>query len=99
MINSILTGIFNVVINLVSLILSPIDLLIENALPGLDSGINAIGTLFAYISGGVGWAISLVGLSGSAIGLIVTYYAFKLTTPMLFYLIKLAIQWYDKLKP
>ena len=99
MINAILTGIFNLIINLVGIILSPIDLLIENALPNLDGAINAVGTLFNIIGQSIGWGISLTGISSECIALIVTYYVFKLSTPMLFYLIKLALSWYNKLKP
>ena len=99
MINAILTGIFNLVISLVDLILTPIDLAIEVALPSLDSAINGIGQLFALISNSLGWAISLTGISSQCITLIVAYYTFKLTLPITFSLIKSALAWYDKLKP
>lgn len=98
MINAILTGIFNVVISLVSVILSPIDTLISTYLPDLANGISAIGQLFSTIGTSIGWAISLTGISSECISLIVTYYVFKLTVPMFFYLIKLALAWYNKLK-
>lgn len=99
MINAILTGIFNLVIGLVDIILSPIDLAIEAALPSLDGAINGIGQLFATISNSLGWAISLTGISSECIALIVTYYVFKLTLPITFSLIKSALAWYNKLKP
>lgn len=99
MINAILTGIFNLVIGLVDIILTPIDLAIEAALPSLDGAINGIGQLFALISNSLGWAISLTGISSECIALIVTYYVFKLTLPITFSLIKSALAWYDKLKP
>lgn len=99
MINAILTGIFNLVIGLVDIILSPIDLVIKTALPSLDGAINGIGQLFALISNSLGWAISLTGISSECIALIVTYYIFKLTLPITFSLVKSAIAWYDKLKP
>lgn len=98
MINAILTGVFNVIISLVSVILSPIDNLIVSYLPDLANGISAIGQLFATIGTSIGWAISLTGISSECIALIVTYYVFKLTVPMFFYLIKLALAWYNKLK-
>lgn len=98
MINAILTGIFNVIISLVNVILSPIDTLISTYLPDLANGISAIGQLFATIGTSIGWAISLTGISNACISLIVTYYVFKLTVPMFFYLIKLALAWYNKLK-
>lgn len=99
MINAILTGIFKLIIGLVSLILSPIDSLITNALPSLDNALTAVASFFTYIGSSIGWVISLTGLSSETLSLIVLYFTFKLTAPMLFYMIKLALSWYNKLKP
>lgn len=99
MINSLLTGIFKLIIGLVSFILSPIDLLITNALPSLDHALTAVSNFFTYIGSSIGWVISLTGLSSDTLSLLVLYFTFKLTAPMLFYMIKLALSWYNKLKP
>lgn len=99
MIGKILTGIMNLIISLVSVLLTPIDLLIENALPGLDSAFSAIASIFIYASQGIGWAISLTGISSEAISLIILYYTFKLTVPLTVSTIKLALKWYNILKP
>lgn len=99
MINSILTGIINLIISLVSLILLPIDALILSILPDLSNAFTAIGSFLNLISSGIGWAVSLTGLSSATISLIVSYWTFTLTAPMLFYMIKLALSWYNKLKP
>ena len=99
MIKALLKGIIKLIIGLVTLILAPIDNLIQSALPQLSSALTAVGNFLNLISNGIGWAISLTGLSSNAISLIVAYYAFTLTTPMLFYMIKLALSWYNRLKP
>ena len=99
MINAILKGIISLIIGLVSLILTPIDNLILTALPNLSNALTAIGNFLNLISNGIGWAVSLSGLSNEALSLIVMYFTFKLTAPMLFYMIKLALSWYNKLKP
>lgn len=99
MINAILTGIFKLIISLVSLILTPIDSLITNALPSLDNALTAVASFFTYIGSSIGWVISLTGLSSETLSLLVLYFTFKLTAPMLFYMIKLALSWYNKLKP
>ena len=99
MINSILKGIISLIIGLVSLILTPIDNLILKALPDLSNALTAVGNFLNLISNGIGWAVSLTGLSNEALSLIVMYFTFKLTAPMLFYMIKLALSWYNKLKP
>lgn len=99
MINAILNGILNLIISLVNVLLAPIDLAIEALLPDLNSAFNAIGSFFSYISQGLGWAISSSCLSSETLSLIVLYFTFKLTAPMGFYLIKLALSWYNRLKP
>lgn len=99
MINKILTGIIKLIISLVSLILTPIDNLITSALPDLSNALNSISSFLSICTRSIGWVISLSGLSSTCISLIVLYFGFKLTAPLLFYLIKLALSWYDKLKP
>lgn len=99
MINALLTGIFKLIIGLVSIILTPIDALITNALPSLDNALTGVASFFTYIGSSIGWVISLTGLSSETLSLIVLYFTFKLTAPMLFYMIKLALTWYNKLKP
>lgn len=99
MINALLKGIMSLIMSLVGVLLSPIDLLIEQFLPSLDTAINAIGQLFQLILNSLGFCISLTGLSSETLSLIVLFYTFKLTVPLLISTIKLAIKWYDKLKP
>lgn len=99
MINALLKGIMSLIITLVSVILAPIDLAIQSVLPDLSNALTSVGNLFSLIGQSIGWGISVLGLSSETISLIVLYFTFKLTAPMLFYMIKLAITWYNKLKP
>lgn len=99
MINAILKGIISLIISLVSVILTPIDSLITSALPSLSNALTAVATFFNYVGSSLGWVISLTGLSSETLSLIVAYFTFKLTAPMLFYMIKLALAWYNKIKP
>lgn len=99
MINAILQGIMSLIIGLVSILLAPVDLAISAALPDLSSAISAVGSYFSLALQNIGFAISVTGLSSTAISIIVLYYTFKLTLPVTFYLVKLAIKWYDKIKP
>lgn len=99
MINSILQGIMSLIIGLVSLLLTPIDNLITNALPDLSNALNSISSFLNICTQSIGWVISLVGLNSNVISMIVLYFGFSLTAPMLFYLIKLALSWYNRLKP
>lgn len=99
MINAILKGIMSLIIGLVSILLKPIDLAIAAALPDLSQAISAVGKYFQLALQNIGFAISITGLSSTAISIIILYYTFKLTLPLTFSVIKLALKWYDKLKP
>lgn len=99
MINALLMGILKIVISITEVILSPIDLAISNFLPNLSGYLDAFSNFLSLISQSIGWCISILGLSNEALSLIVTYYTFKLSAPMTLYLIKLALSWYDRLKP
>ena len=98
MINKIIFGFIGLITSLVSVILSPIDSLITSALPSLDNALTSIGGFLNMCTSSIGWVISLTGISSECISLIVAYFVFKLTAAMLFYMIKLAISWYNKLK-
>lgn len=97
-IQDVVTFLINFIISFISLILTPIDNIILSLLPDLSNAFTGIGNYFSIISSSIGWAVSLTGLSSATISLIIIYYTFKLTAPMFFYLIKLAISWYNKLK-
>lgn len=99
MINALLKGIMSLIMGLVSTLLSPIDLLISQFLPDLSNAINAIGAMFDFASNFLGFCVSLTGLSSSTLSLIVIYFTFKLTVPLLVSSTKTAIKWYNALKP
>ncbi|MCI8467335.1 MAG: hypothetical protein HFI08_04025 [Bacilli bacterium] len=99
MINAILKGIMSMIVGLVSVILAPIDAIITTALPGLDSAFTAIGNMFKIASNYIGFAVSMTGLSNETLSLIVLFYTFKLTVPLMISSVKSAIKWYDKIKP
>ena len=98
MINAILTGIFNVIIALVNIILAPIDMAIAAALPELDEGLSAVADMFDVVNDVTGYVISASGLSDIAIDMVIAYWVFALTIPLTFRSIKLAIKWYNNLK-
>lgn len=98
MIQAILTGVFKLVINLVSLILTPIDLAISSALPGVSNALNMVSSFFTWLTDAVVWVWSWLGFSSIVTSLFVGYLVFKYTVPFAIHTVKLAIQWYDKLK-
>lgn len=98
MIKAIINGIMSLVIGLVNILLKPIDLLINQFLPGLDNAFSVINNFFDMLGDVVPWLISYTGLSSVLISTIVDILVFILTVPIMIEAIKLAIRWYDKLK-
>lgn len=99
MIKSIISGIFKLVISLVNLLLLPIDATISKFLPSLSSGLDKVSAFFNWVSGLIPWGISWFGFDDTVIALFVAYMTFELSVPLLVHTVKLAIAWYNKLKP
>lgn len=99
MINALLTGIFKVITGLVNLILSPINSLITNSIPDLANIFATIRTCFNILFSGLGWWKDASLLSSETISLLILCWTIRLTLPLTIYVVKLAIKWYNKLKP
>lgn len=99
MINKLLMGVFKIIISLVSLLLTPIDNLIAQFLPGLDDAFTMIGNLVQQLCNVVPWVMSWLGVSSVVVSLLVSYLTFKMSVPIVVHTVKLALKWYDKLKP
>lgn len=99
MIQAFLSGIFKLIIALVNLLLSPIDTLITSLLPDVSSGLNAFNSLIDYVINFIGYVVDMSGLSSTAINLIIIYFTFIFASRPVIYIIKLAIKWYESLKP
>lgn len=98
MIKAIINGIISLILDLVNVLLVPIDSLIDTVLPNLSSAISAVGNFLSILTRSIGWGISALGIPSSAISLLIAFYTFKLTAPLLFSTIKLALKWYNNLK-
>lgn len=99
MINAFLTGIINLISDLVNVILLPIDILINNYLPNLSVVIDTVSDFFQWICGFIPYICSWLNLPSWFISFVITAFTFKLTVPLLVHTVKLGISWYDKLKP
>ena len=99
MINAILTGIINIILFLVNLILLPIDALISTLVPDLSNALTSVAVMFDYALSYIGFAIDMIGLSDLAINMIVAYWIFKLSAPLAVSTVKTALNWYRTLKP
>lgn len=99
MINIIVNGLLDVIIILCNLILTPVNVLIDAALPDLSLMLDSVPSLFEQASVYLNWVISLSGLSTLAIQFITLYFSFKLTVPLTVHVIKFVVKWYNALKP
>lgn len=98
MIKAIIKGIMSLIISLVSVILAPIDALISQFLPSLSSALSGFSSFLTMCGQYIGWVIDFTGLSSETISLIIAYFVFKLTVPLLVSSVKVAIKWYNALK-
>lgn len=99
MINKILMGIFKIIISLVNLLLTPINLLISNYLPSVSNAITLIRNLFQTMFTYIGWVVDASFISADTIALIIACLTLKFTIPIAINAIKIAIKWYNNLKP
>lgn len=98
MIKAIINGIFNLVLGLVDIVLMPIDLIIQQFLPGVSDVISSIGAFFNYILGVIPFLCSWFHIPPYLILFLISYWTFRLTVPLLVHAIKNAVAWYNKLK-
>lgn len=98
MIRAIINGIFNLILSLVSVILTPIDNVISQFLPGVSSVLDSISQFFNYILQFIPWIMSWFHLPSWLISFVISYYVFKLTVPLIVHTVKLALSWYNRLK-
>lgn len=99
MIAKIFTFLFDLVISLVQVLLSGIDSIIAQFLPQVSDALNMVSALFTNVLDFIPWVMSWMGLNSTVTTLAVAVFTFELTVPLLIHTVKLAIKWYDKLKP
>lgn len=98
MIKAIVNGIITLITSLVSLILSPIDSLITQYLPGLSNAFSLISNFFTMLGNIIPWVLSYLGITTTTITICIDLIVFMYTAPYLIHSIKLAIKWYNSLK-
>lgn len=99
MINKLLMGIFKLIIGLVNVLLTPINLLITNYLPDISSALSLVRQFFQYSFTYIGWVIDSMFLNSETVSLLIAVLTMRLTVPLLINAIKLALKWYNTLKP
>lgn len=98
MIQSLIKGIFDLVIFLVNVLLTPIDLVISSLLPDFSGFAVVLGQFFTYILQFIGYILDMLFIPRDVISLVCAYLIFKVTVSLFVYPVKLAIKWYNSLK-
>lgn len=90
---------FDIIISLINVLLAPIDLIIQAALPQVAQLLGYVNAMIDVAITGLAYAISFTMLSPSLIGILYGCLLFILTVPLAIHSIKLVIRWYNALKP
>lgn len=98
MINKILMGIFKIILSLIGLLLTPINNAIAQYMPGLDTALTGLANVFQIGGQYIGWVLDALCITPTTISLLISVLVFKLTFPLIVYVFKLIVKWYDKLK-
>lgn len=85
----------NILQFVVNLLMTPIDSFINAYIPSVATGLEYVGNFFNYIIGFIPWIMSWFNLPTLFIELIIAYYVFKLTVPLLVHTFKLIISWWE----
>lgn len=93
-----LNAILSLVMTIIKIVLSPIDLIIVNYLPNINSITNYITNFLNLCMTNIGWCINALMIPSNLITLIIAYFVFKYTLQFAIWSIKLVLSWVGVLK-
>ena len=99
MMNLLVSFIVDICTRLTSVILGPINLLIYNEFPSLDSALSSIANYFSYAGTYINYFIDAFGLTQVAVDMIIFYFTFMLVVPLSVSAIRYAVKWWHYLVP
>lgn len=99
MIDKIISGLIQIVMQLVNLLLTPATNILNSLIPDLSSYTSSISSFLGYCTYSIGWVFSAFGIPPAVISLLIAYYTFVLTAPLAVWAIKLVVKWYHYLVP
>lgn len=91
--------ILDFVIYIVNILLIPFDFVIDSLFPDISNALGLISDAFNVAFTYVGYILDSSGLYGHTIVFIVEYIIFRITLPLQIWVIKTAINLYNKFKP
>lgn len=99
MINAILKGLFKLITKFISILLTPINLLISNMLPGFNDMLTGVGNAFNNCTQYFGWIVDAACLESNVISFFILVLSFRVLFPFAVSAIKLIVKWYRALMP
>lgn len=87
-----------VLLTLVSLLLLPIDAIINALIPNFTTLTGYIVNFFDLVLTYIGNALSLLGINAIIVSMVVAFWTFKLTAPITVWLLKLIFKWWHAVK-
>lgn len=89
----------NLVVLLISVVLTPINSLITTFVPSVSTALSSLDTFFDLVATTLTYAVSWTMLSNTALQIIIMYFSFALTFPLAVSSLKFILKWYRNLKP
>lgn len=90
----IITSVISIFLDVIKFVLVPLDLMITNALPNVDTALTAVNNYFGVIVNSLGYVVSLTMLSSTALSIIVMYFSFALVFPLTVHAFKFIYKWW-----
>ena len=97
MANAILNVLLKFLTKMVSLLLTPLNLFLQHALPNLDSSFAVVNDFFELILDYGRFALSYLGLTQDMLSLIVLLYIPIISIPVSVHIFKLVCKWWEAL--
>lgn len=97
--SDIINWLLAIVNSIVAVVFAPISLLIHNLLPGIEGLFTNISAWLLYATTYVGWVIDAFGIPSIVLSVVASYYVYKVGSSFAVYGLKLAVKWYEALKP
>ena len=99
MIDTILTGLLSFITAIISVLLAPINLLIDTTLPDFSNMLTNVSDAFNQVSLYFGWIIDATCLNSNVISFFILFMTFRVVFPFSVSAIKVIVKWWHALAP
>ena len=89
--------IITILAKIITIAFIPIDTIVSNYMPNLDSALSKVTTFFNYLQNYSSFIMSYTGLNRDVISICITLFVTTITLPTLVHGIKLGLKWWEEL--